>query len=95
MTFTTVTEQLEAEKRKLAAEVEESNMQVVKAKEMAEEEVNRLALLLQVADAERQLIYQQILSLTGMVEYFKDTTVNSVDEFISKLKLDLSTMSYR
>ncbi|KAL2050910.1 hypothetical protein ABVK25_008808 [Lepraria finkii] len=95
MTFTTVTEQLEAEKRKLATEVEESNTQVVKAKELAEEEVNRLALLLQAADAERQLLYQQILSLTGMVEYFKDTTVNSVDEFISKLKLDLSTMSYR
>lgn len=95
MTFTTVTEQLEAEKCKLATEVEESNTQVVKAKELAEEEVNRLALLLQAADAERQLLYQQILSLTGMVEYLKDTTVNSVEEFISRLKLDLSIMSYR
>ena len=92
-TFTTVIEQLEAEKRKLTAELQESYVQAAKAmdsKELAEEKVTRLTSLIQAADMEKQLLQQQVLSLTGMVEYLRNTTVNSVDEFISRLKLDLS-----
>ena len=52
-------EQLEEEKRNLASEVKELNIQVAKAtrlKELAKEEVNRLASLLQASNMETQLL---------------------------------------
>jgi len=38
----------------------------------------------------KQILQQQVQNLTGMVEYFRNTTVKSVDEFINRLKLDLN-----
>ena len=91
-------EELKEEKRNLASEVKESNIQLAKAtrlKELAEEEVNRLASLLQASTMETQSLQQQVSDLTSMVEYLRNTTVNSVDEFINRLKFDLNIMSGR
>ena len=93
ITFTTVIEKLETEKRKLTAKLQESQIQVAKAiesKELAEDEANWLTSLIQAADVEKQSLQQQVLSLTGMVECLRNTTVNSVDEFISRLKFNLN-----
>jgi len=34
----------------------------------------------------------QIQNLTGIVEYLRNTTIKSVDEFVNTLKLDLSLL---
>ena len=39
---------------------------------------------------DKQLLQQQVQNLTGMVKYFRNTTVKSVSEFISKFMLDLN-----
>ena len=93
ITFTTVIEKLETEKHKLTAELQELQIQAAKAiksKELAEDEATRLTSLIQAADIEKESLQQQVLSLTGIVEYLRNTMVNSVDEFISRFKLDLS-----
>jgi hypothetical protein len=52
--------------------------------------VNRLKLIVQAAEMDKQLLQQQVQNLTGMVEYVRNTTVKSVNELTSKLMLDLS-----
>ena len=57
ITFTTVIEKLETEKRKLTAELQELQVQAAKAiksKELAEDEATRLISLIQAADVEKQ-----------------------------------------
>ncbi len=86
-------EQLRTDKLKLTAELNKSNDQATKAtelKELAKEEVTRLNQIIQAAEMDKQILQQQVQNLTGMVEYFRNTTVKSVDEFINRLKLDLN-----
>ena len=77
----------------LAAELKESTNQATSAtklKELAEGEANRSKLITQAAEMDKQLLQQQVQNLTSMVKYFRNTTVKSVNEFISKLMLDLN-----
>ena len=86
-------ERLKTDKFRLTAELNESNDRATKAtglKQLAEEEATRLKLMVQEAEMEKQILQQQVQTLTDMIEYFKSTTVKSVDEFISRLKLDLN-----
>lgn len=86
-------EQLKTDKLKLTAELNKSNNQTTEAtelKELAEAEATRLNQIIQAAEMEKQILRQQVQNLTGMVEYFRNTTVKSVDEFINRLKLDLN-----
>lgn len=85
--------QLKMNKLKLTAKLNKLNDQITKTielKELAEEEVTQLKSIMQAAEVNKQILQQQVQNLTGMVEYFKNTTVKSVDEFINKLKLDLN-----
>lgn len=85
--------QLETDKLKLIAELNKSNNQATEAtelKELAEEEVTHLNQIIQAAEMDKHILQQQVQNLTGMVEYFRNTTVKSVDEFINRLKLDLN-----
>ena len=75
------------DKLKLTAELNKSNNQATETtqlKELAEEEVIHLNQIIQAAELDKQ---QQVQNLTDMVEYFRNTTVKSVDEFINRLKL--------
>lgn len=77
----------------LAAELKKSINQatsVIKLKKLAEGEVTCLKLITQAAEMDKQLLQQQVQNLTSMVKYFKNTTVKSVNEFVSKLMLDLN-----
>ena len=86
-------EQLKADKLKLTAELNESKDQATKATELkglAEEEVNRLKLGMQTAETDKQMLQQKVQNLTGMVEFLRRTTLESADEFLNRLKLDLN-----
>ena len=86
-------EQLTADKLKLTAELSESNDQTTKVtemKELAKEEVTHLKSIIQVAEMDKQILQQQVQNLTDLVEYFRNTTTQSVDEFINRLKLNLN-----
>ena len=86
-------EQLTADKLRLTAELSELNDQTTKAiekKELAEEEVTRLKSIIQVAEIDKQILQQQVQNFTDLVEYFRNTTTQSVEEFINRLKLDLN-----
>jgi len=57
---------------------------------LAEEEATRLKLIIQAAEMDKQTLQQEVQNLTGIVEYLRNTTVKSVDEFLNRLKLDLN-----
>ena len=91
-------EQLKKDKVNLAAELNESNKQATRAtelKELAEKETTHLKLITQAAEMDKQLLQQQVQNLTGTVEHFRNTTVKSVNEFISKLMLDLNPQTVK
>lgn len=91
--FTAVIERLKSEKLTLIAEMNKSKDKAMKAtqlKEMAEEETNRLKLVIQGAEMDKQMLQQNVQSLTGVIEFLRSTTVKSVDEFLHRLKLDLN-----
>lgn len=84
---------MKADKLKLTAELNESKDQATKATEvkgLAEEEVNRLKLGMQTAKTDKQMLQQKVQNLTGVREFLRSTTVKSIDEFLNRLKLDLS-----
>lgn len=91
--FTVVIEQLKSDKLTLTAEMRESKDQAIKAtelKEIAKEETNRLKLVIQAAEMDKQVLQQNVQNLTGVIEFLRSTTVKSVDEFLYRLKLDLN-----
>ena len=91
-------EQLKTDNLKLTTELNESNDRATKAselKQLAEEEATRLNLMIQGAEMEKRILQQQVQTLTDMIEYFRSTTVKSVDEFMSRLKLDLNLLAGR
>ncbi|KAL2047823.1 hypothetical protein ABVK25_011324 [Lepraria finkii] len=79
---------------RLTAELKESNDWAMKATEimqLAEEGPIRFKSAAQAAEMEKQILQQQVQDLTDLVEYFRNTTTQSVDdEFINKLKLNLN-----
>ena len=91
-------EQLESEKLELTTELKKSHDRAIKATEsqaLAEEEVTRLRLTIQAAEMDKQTLQQEVQSLTGVIEYLRNQTVKSVDEFLHRLKLDLSCFTGR
>jgi hypothetical protein len=97
ISFTTVIEQLKREKFKMAAELSGLHDQAAKAtdlKHLAEEEAAQSKLVIQAAEADKQILQQEVQNLTGMVEYFRNTTANSVNEVLNRLKLDLNLNLY-
>ncbi len=91
--FTAVIERLNSDMHTMAAGINKSKEEVIKAielKEMAEEETNRLRLVIQAAEIDKRRLQQDVQNLTGVVELLRITTVKSVDEFLSRLKLDLN-----
>ena len=91
--FTAVIEQLKSDNLTLIAEMNKLKDQAIKTtelKEMAEEETNRLGLVIQAAEIDKQMLQQNVQNLTDVVEFLRRTTLESVDEFLNRLKLDLS-----
>jgi len=93
-----VIEQLETEKSNLAAELKESSDRAKKATELtqlAEEEATQLKSILQAAEMEKQMLQQQVHNLTGLVEFVRATTAQSLEEYINRLKLDMNIFTER
>ncbi len=88
-------EQLESDKLRLTAELASSKnqmTQVMESKELVGREMAQLRSLVQASETDRQLLQQQMQNLRAVIEYLKDTTIKSVDEFTDKLKLDLDIL---
>ena len=86
-------EQLKRDKLKMATELSKLHDQATKAtdlKHLAEEEAARSKLVIQAAEVDKQILQQEVQNLTGMVEYFRNTIANSVNEVLNILKLDLN-----
>lgn len=73
----------------------DQTMKAMELKKLAEDDVTRLKLISQAAEIEKQTLQQQVQSLIDMGEYFRNTTTNSVNEFVNKLKLDLNLSTDR
>ena len=77
----------------MAAELDRLHGQAIKAtelKQLAEEEAARSKLMIQAAEADKHILQQEVQNRTAMVEYFRHTTATSVNEVLTRLKLDLS-----
>lgn len=86
-------EHLKTNKLKLIAELTKSNdraMKTMKLKQLIEKEATRLKLKTQGIEMENRRLKQQIQTLTEMIEYVRSTIVKSMNEFASRLKLDLN-----
>ena len=76
-------EQSTSEKLKLSAELSELIDQTTKTtgmKELAEEEATGLKSIMEAGEMDKQILQQQVQNLTNLVEYFKNTTRQSVDD---------------
>lgn len=94
ISFTTVIEQLKSDKLELIGERTGIEQEISKANELkrrAEDEATRLRSIVQASEIDKQVLQQQVHSLTGMVSYFRNTTMTSVDDFINRLKHDLNS----
>ena len=94
--FTAVIERLKSDKLTLIAEMKNSKDEAIKAtelKQMAEEETNRLRLVIEAAEADKHRLNQDVQNLTGVVESLRSATVKSVDEFLNRVKLDLNCIT--
>ena len=77
----------------MATELNKLYNQATKAidrKHLAEEEAARSKLVIQAAEVDKQILQQEVQNLTGIVEYFRNTTANSVNKVLNRLKLDLN-----
>ena len=70
-------------------------MKASELKQLAEEEVTGFNLMIQGAEMEKQILQPQVQTLTDMIEYFRSTTVKSVDDFMSRMKLNLNLLTGR
>lgn len=89
-------EQSTSEKLKLSAELSELIDQTTKTtgmKELAEEEATRLKSIIEAGEMDKQILQQQVQNLIDLVEYFKNTTRQSVDDFMNQFKLNLNLLA--
>ena len=89
-------EHLKSNKLRLTAELDKSNDQAAKAtelKQLAEEEVTQLKSIVQAFEMDKQNLQEEVRNLMGIVEYLRSTTVKSVNEFTTRLKLDLNLVA--
>lgn len=67
--------------------------QVEKARQskgLAEEETDRLKRLMQTAEEDKQTLQQEVHNMTGVIESLRTTALQSADEFLNRLRLDLN-----
>ena len=62
-------------------------------KELAEEEATRLKSIIEAGEMDKQILQQQVQNLIDLVEYFKNTTRQSVDDFMNQFKLNLNLLA--
>ena len=77
----------------MIAELNNCRNQAAQATELAqraEGELYQMRIVIQAADNEKQILQQEVQNLLLLVNYFKDTTVKSMDEFLDRLKLNLN-----
>ena len=85
-------QRLESEKLQLAAELDKLSSQVTEAnslRDKAEEVTSQLKSTLQATEKDKQFLQQEVETLTGTLNFFRQTTCKSVDEFLNRLKLEL------
>ena len=85
-------QRLESEKLQLAAELDKLSGQVTEAnglRDKAEEATSQLKSTLQATEKDKQFLQQEVETLTGTSNFFRQTTCKSVDEFRNRLKLEL------
>jgi len=87
ISFMTVIEQLQADKLNLKTELDTMTVELQK---QAHAEVLRLNSAIETAEMDKQNLQQEKQNLIVMIEYYKSVTAKTVDEFLSKLKLDLN-----
>ena len=83
---------MKSDNLRLTAELNEFNRQVTEAtelKEVAEQKVAYFTSIARAVEIDKEKLQQEVQNLTGVVEHFKSTTVNSLDDFTNKLKFDL------
>lgn len=96
--FTTAIEHLEKEKHTLFVEVEGLKEQLAKATEVrsaAEQEVQRLQVMLRASEMEKQIMQQNMQSLADMVDYLRSAAVIAAKEFLHKIELEVRLESPR
>lgn len=72
--------------------MDQLNGQVREAKEARikiEETTSELKSTLQATEKDKQFLQQEVQALTGTLNFFRQTTCKSVDEFLNRLKLEL------
>lgn len=93
ISFMTVIEQLQADKLNLKTELDTMTnraMRAVELQKQAHAEVLRLNSAIETAEMDKQNLQQEKQNLIAMIEYYKSVTAKTVDEFLSKLNLDLN-----
>ena len=88
-------QQLESEKLQLTAELDRMSSQVTEANNLrvrAEETTSELKSTLQATEKDKQFLQQEVETLTGTLNLFRQTTCKSVDEFRNRLKLELDLL---
>ena len=91
--FTSVIQQLKAEKVQPTFELDDLRNQVEEARQskgVAEEETDRLKRLMQTAEEDKQTLQQEVHNMTGVIESLRTTALQSADELINRLRLDLN-----
>lgn len=89
---TAVIERLKMNKLALAAEMNKSKGQAIKATE-TQGNGRRRNLAVQAANMDKKLFRQEVQNLTGVVDCLSNTTSKTVDEFLYRLKLDLNLVT--
>ena len=93
MSFTTIIEQLQSDKAQLTVELNNSNGQLKKVTDLrvqAEGEMTRLRSVVHAVAMDKQMLQQEVQNLSDMLEFLRQTTLTSADEFLNRLKLDLN-----
>ncbi|KAI4090191.1 MAG: hypothetical protein L6R37_007927 [Teloschistes peruensis] len=90
--FSTEIEKLETEKHTLYIEIENLKEQLAKAMQIkvaAEEEAQRLQVMLSSSKVEKQIMQQNLQSLADMVDYLRSTAIIAAKEFLHKIELEV------
>ncbi|KAI4087496.1 MAG: hypothetical protein L6R37_008313 [Teloschistes peruensis] len=90
--FSATIEKLKNEKDTLYTEVEDLKEQLAKAMQIkvaAEEEAQRLQLMLSSSMVEKQIMQQNLQTLADMVDYLRSAAVIAAKEFLHKIELQV------
>lgn len=94
--FTTMIEELKSQSTRLTLELRETNNRVANAKQLvrqSKKESKRLHSILQAIMIDNQRLQQEVTRLIELVEIFRSTIVQTIDEFAMRIKLQLEIPS--